>query len=162
MILRPNLYINELQFQFLYHKHMKTVYYLQPSSFCFGVEKSIIGLHKIIQDHPSKKIYCIHALVHNPKVTKDFENLGITFIEDINDIQEENAIVVFSAHGTKRSLINQAQQKFEAVYNLECPFVSKIYKEADQYIQQGITTFFYIGKEKHQEGKNVIEHLSSQ
>ena len=141
---------------------MKTVYYLQPSSFCFWAEKSIITLTKIIQQHPQDTIYCIHALVHNPKVTKSFESQGVHFVEALEEAKDPNAIIVFSAHGTKRSIIHEAEKKYKAVYNLECPFVSKIYKEADQYIEEWINTFFYIGKEAHQEGKNVIEHLRSQ
>ena len=141
---------------------MKTVYYLQPSSFCFWVEKSILGLSKIIQNHPDEKIYCIHALVHNPKVTKSFEEKNIHFVESLQELENPQAIIVFSAHGTKRSLIQEAEKKYKAVYNLECPFVSKIYTEADKFIEKWITTFFYIGKENHQEGKNVIEHIRSQ
>jgi len=51
----------------------KIVYYLTPSSFCFGVKRSIDQLNEVISHHPDEKIFCIHALVHNPKVTKDFE-----------------------------------------------------------------------------------------
>lgn len=141
---------------------MKTVYYLQPSSFCFGAERSILGLLNIIKKHPKNEIYCVHALVHNPKVTKTFEAKGVHFVESLKEVKNPHAIIVFSAHGTKRSTIHEAENNFKAVYNLECPFVSKIYKEADQYIEQWIHTFFYIGQEKHQEGKNVIEHLRSQ
>ena len=140
---------------------MKTVYYLQPSSFCFGVEKSIIGLYEILKKHPWEKIYCIHALVHNPKVTKKFESLGVNFVEDIDQIEEKDSIVAFSAHGTDRNIILEAENKFKHVYNLECPFVTKIYKEAEWYLKDRITEFVYIGKENHQEGKNIIQYIQS-
>jgi len=140
----------------------KIVYYLTPSSFCFGVKRSIDQLNDIIAHHPWEKIFCIHALVHNPEVTKDFENQGVIFVETIDKVFQENAIVVFSAHGTNREVINQAKKKFTAVYNLECPFVSKIYTEVVSFIQQGVNTFFYIGKEKHQEGRNILEYITSQ
>ena len=140
---------------------MKIVYYLQPSSFCFGVEKSIIGLYEILKKHPWEKIYCVHALVHNPKVTKKFENLGISFVEDLNQIKEQDSIVAFSAHGTDRNIILEAESKFKKVYNLECPFVTKIYKEAEWYLKDGITEFIYIGKEDHQEGRNIIQYIQS-
>lgn len=142
-------------------QHMKTVYYLKPSSFCFGVEKSIIGLYEILKKHPWEKIYCIHALVHNPKVTRNFENLGVNFIESIENIEEPDAIVAFSAHGTDRNVILEAESKFKKVYNLECPFVTKIYKEAEWYLKDGITDFVYIGKEDHQEGRNIIQYIQS-
>ncbi len=141
---------------------MKTVYYLTPSSFCFGVKRSIDQLHSIIEKHPGENIFCVHALVHNPKVTKEFEQQGVKFVEHMEDILHNNAIVVFSAHGTNREIIEQAKQKFKAVYNLECPFVSKIYSEVDGFIQKGVTTFFYIGKEHHQEGKNILAYIESQ
>jgi len=140
----------------------KTVYYLTPSSFCFGVKRSIDQLEDIISNHPGEKIFCIHSLVHNPKVTKDFEKQGVIFVEAIDEVRYEKAIVVFSAHGTNREVLTTARQKFKAVYNLECPFVSKIYAEVDGFIQQGVTTFFYIGKENHQEGKNILEYIASQ
>jgi len=140
----------------------KVVYYLTPSSFCFGVKRSIDQLNDIITKHPGKKIFCVHALVHNPKVTKDFEKQGVVFVETIDGVQDKEAIVIFSAHGTNREVLNHAKQKFTAVYNLECPFVSKIYTEALSCIQLGVKTFFYIGKEKHQEGKNILEFITSQ
>lgn len=140
----------------------KIVYYLQPSSFCFGVKRSIDQLHEIINMHPHENIFCIHALVHNPKVTKEFQDLWVHFVESIDDVSDQNAVIIFSAHGTDRTILNRAKQVYKAVYNLECPFVSKIYTEVDNFIQQGITTFVYIGKEHHQEGKNILAYIQSQ
>lgn len=140
---------------------MKTVYYLQPSSFCFGVQKSIQELEKLIADNPKKKIYCIHELVHNPRISKYLKDLWVRFVQSIYDVYDQDAIIVFSAHGTNRVIISQAEKKFEHVFNLECPFVTKIYREADAYLKDGITTFFYVGKYHHQEGKNIVEYLLS-
>lgn len=141
---------------------MKTIYYLTPSSFCFGVERAITGLYDIIKDHPNEKVYCIHALVHNPKVTQDFEDKGVIFVESTEEIPETDVVVVFSAHWTNRSIINQAKKKFSKVYNLECPFVSKIYKEADVFLEKWIRIFFYIGKQQHQESRNIVEYIRDQ
>lgn len=140
----------------------KIVYYLTPSSFCFGVKRSIDQLNDIIENYPNEKIFCIHALVHNPKVTKEFEQKWVVFVETIDEVTQDNAIIIFSAHGTNREILIAAKKKFTAVYNLECPFVSKIYTEIQSFIQQGITTFFYIGKEHHQEGKNILEYIATQ
>lgn len=138
---------------------MKTVYYLTPSSFCFGVKRSIDQLNDIIKKHPGAKIFCIHALVHNPKVTKEFEKKGIVFVEEIEEVKDASAIIVFSAHGINRKTIDEAKKKYAAVYNLECPFVTKIYKEVDIYLEKWIRKFVYIGKEHHQEGGNVIADI---
>ena len=140
---------------------MKNIYYLQPSSFCFGVQKSIDELEKIIKNNSKKKIYCIHELVHNPRITNHLKNLWVNFVQSIYDVHDQNAIIIFSAHGTNRSLISQTEKKFKHVYNLECPFVTKVYKEVDTYIKNWVTTFFYIGKHNHQEGKNIIDYIFS-
>lgn len=138
---------------------MKVVYYLSPSSFCFGVKRSIDQLNDIIQKHPGAKIFCIHALVHNPKVTKEFENKWVKFIENIDEVLDTNAIIIFSAHGTNRTTINKAKEKYQRVYNLECPFVSKIYLEIDSFLEKWVSKFVYIGKEHHQEWRNIIEDI---
>jgi len=140
---------------------MKTVYYLTPSSFCFWVKRSIDELNKIIDQHTNDQIYCIHALVHNPKVTQSFEGKWIHFVDSIDEVQDTNAIIIFSAHWTNRIIISAAEEKFKAVYNLECPFVTKIYKEVDNLVSKWINTLFYIGKPQHQEGKNVIDYATS-
>jgi 4-hydroxy-3-methylbut-2-enyl diphosphate reductase len=114
----------------------KVVYYLSPSSFCFGVKRSIDQLNTIIIQHPGEKIFCIHALVHNPKVTKEFEAKGVSFVEDIDAVEDTHAIIILSAHGTNRKMIDEAQAKYKAVYNLECPFVTKIYTEVDNLLKK--------------------------
>lgn len=139
----------------------KVVYYLTPSSFCFGVERSIKELNSIIKSHPWDKVFCIHALVHNPKVTESFEHKHVVFVESIDEVSDSNAIIVFSAHGINRVVLDEAKKRFKAVYNLECPFVTKIYNEIDLFVSNGVKTFFYIGKKHHQEGKNVIEYIKS-
>lgn len=136
----------------------KTVYYLTPSSFCRGVEKSLQELDQVIQKHPDDAIYCIHAIVHNPKVAQTYIDQGVQFVETIDEIKDSQAVVAFSAHGTDRFILQDAAQRFKAIYNLECPLVTKIYKEIDMYLEKGQTIFFYIGKDTHQETKNAVAY----
>lgn len=123
------------------------------------MKRSIDQLEDIISRHAGEKIFCVHALVHNPKVTKEFEKQGVLFVDHMEDVRLDSSIVVFSAHGTNREILQKARTKFKAVYNLECPFVSKIYGEIQGFIEKGIMTFFYIGKKHHQEGKNILEYI---
>ncbi len=137
----------------------KIVYYLSPSSFCFWVKRSIDQLNSIVDQHRWEKIYCIHALVHNPKVTEAFEARWVKFVEDISKVNDSEALIIFSAHGTNRKVIEEAKSRYKIVYNLECPFVTKIYLEAENILKEGISKFLYIWKEHHQEGKNIIEYI---
>jgi 4-hydroxy-3-methylbut-2-enyl diphosphate reductase len=138
---------------------MKRILYLTPSSFCWGVEKSLKDLDRVCEKHPGEPLYCVHAIVHNPGVAQTYAEKGIRFVETIDEITDPEAIVTFSAHGTNRSILDEAKKRFKAVYNLECPLVTKVYKEIDMYAKKGITTFLYIAKEGHQEAKNVIGYI---
>jgi 4-hydroxy-3-methylbut-2-enyl diphosphate reductase len=89
--------------------------------------------------------------VHNPKVTQSFLDKGVKFVESLDEITNPDAIVTFSAHGINRAILDEASHRFQAVYNLECPLVSKIYRQIDMYLRKGITRFFYIGQHHHQE-----------
>lgn len=137
----------------------KFVYYITPSSFCRWVERSVDRLQQIIDKNPWKQIYCIHAIVHNPKLTKRFVDQGVIFVETIEEISNPDAIVTFSAHGINRFILKEAQERFAEVYNLECPLVTKIYREISGYMKQEIYDFLYIGKPTHQEAKNVTDYI---
>lgn len=127
----------------------KIIYYLKPSSFCFWVERAIDMLEKIISENPHDKIYCIHEIVHNPWVVEKFEKQWIIFVDSIDDINETEVIVAFSAHWVNREILENANKRFKKVYNLECPLVTKVYKELESF--KDIETIFYIWKKWHQE-----------
>lgn len=127
----------------------KTIYYLKPSSFCFWVERAIKMLDKIIMQNPNEKIYCIHEIVHNPWIVKYFEDKWIIFVESFEEINDNNSIVCFSAHWVNRETLEIAQNRFKKVCNLECPLVTKVYRELESF--KNIDTIFYIWKTWHQE-----------
>ena len=66
------------------------------------------------------------------------------FVEDISKVNDPEAIIIFSAHGTNRKVIEEAKSRYKIVYNLECPFVTKIYLEAENILKEGISKFVYI------------------
>ena len=138
---------------------MKNIYYLTPSSFCFGVSKAVEQLRNICNKHQNEQIFCIHELVHNPNTNQEFKDRGVIFIDDMKDIPTTKAVVIFSAHGINRKIFLEAQKQFQTVYNLECPLVTKIYIEINLYIEKWINNFVYIGKQWHQEAENVKNYI---
>ena len=132
----------------------KIVYFLKPSGFCLWVEWAIKWLEKIIHDNNNENIYCIHEIVHNPNVVKHFKDKWIKFVDSIDEVNNKDSIIVFSAHWTNRNNIKKAEQLFKKVYNLECPLVNKVYKELESYKDQNI--IFYIGKKWHAEAEWVV------
>ncbi len=134
------------------------VTYIRPSSFCMWVERAIKLLNKIVQEHSDKPIFAIHELVHNPFVKADFEAKGVKFVENLDEVPSDDVVVAFSAHWIDKFVLEQAQKRFWKVYNLECPLVTKVYREVKSFWQKGIKKLIYIGKKGHQEAKNVISY----
>ncbi len=111
-----------------------------------------------MQEHPDKPIFAIHELVHNPFVKADFEAKGVKFVESIDEVSYHDVVVVFSAHGIDKFVLEKAQKRFWKVYNLECPLVTKVYREVKSFEQRGIKKLIYIGKKWHQEARNLISY----
>ena len=137
---------------------MKFVFKIEPSGFCFWVQRAINLLYEIIEQFPNRNIYCVHQIVHNPKVVDWFKRKGVKFVDDVFTINDSNGVVVFSAHWVDKFILEKVKSKFFKVFNLECPLVKKIYDEVKNLVSQG-RVIFYIWKRWHQEVKNVISYI---
>ena len=109
---------------------------MKPYGFCAGVEYVINFLHKIIEKHQGEKIYCLGQIVHNNRVNKEISDLGVEIIEgdkweSIEKI--DHGVIVFSAHGTPKELIEKAVEKKLIVYDAVCPFVKKELEHVIKY-----------------------------
>ena len=68
----------------------------KPRGFCAGVDRAIEIVERALEmDGPP--IYVRHAIVHNKRVVESLKEKGVKFVEEIDEIREENARVSFSA-----------------------------------------------------------------
>lgn len=92
---------------------------LIPRGFCKGVVIAIKSLDDAIKNYPNKNIYCMGWIVHNKDVVDEFIKKNVKFLDDkiksrlelIEELNDKNAVVVFSAHGTNQKVIDLAKQK---------------------------------------------------
>lgn len=122
----------------------------KTAGFCYGVKRAVDGSIKQIEESKNEKIYCLGELVHNKQVVKSLEEKGIKFIEDINEIKGNNSKVIIRAHGVKKEIYKQAEEKNIEVIDYTCPNVLKIHKIAEDYEKQGYYIFL-TGAENHPE-----------
>ncbi|WP_338972964.1 4-hydroxy-3-methylbut-2-enyl diphosphate reductase [Spiroplasma endosymbiont of Panorpa germanica] len=128
-----------------------------PRGFCLGVVKSIKTAKETIKKYPDKKIYMIGKIVHNSIVIKEFIDLGIIFLDDsiisrlelINQV-ENNSVVIFSAHGTDKKVIDFAINKNLIVVDTKCEWVLKTEELIIDHLNDGWNIIF-VGKENHPE-----------
>lgn len=115
------------------------------AGFCYGVERAVTEAKKEISQH--ENTYCLGEIVHNQNVVDELKNLGIKFIDSI---EEARGKTIIRAHGVSKEVYKKAQEGNITLKDLTCPSVLKIHKIVQDYSQRG---FFIVltGKQNHPE-----------
>lgn len=134
--------------------------------FCFGVENAIEISYKAVSENPTKRIFLLSQMIHNPDVNNDLQSKGIQFIMDTlgnqliswDDINA-NDIVIIPAFGTTLEILDLLDKKGIETkkYNTTCPFVTRVWKRADQLGKQDHTIIIH-GKHKHEETRATYSY----
>ena len=127
---------------------LKEIYLAHTQGFCAGVASAIEVVDRALKKYGTP-LYVRHEIVHNTKVIKDFVAQGVVFIEELDDVPENNT-VIFSAHGTAPDEYVRAKQRGLHIIDATCPLVSKIHREAVRFSERNIQTVL-IGHRGHQE-----------
>ena len=90
--------------------------------FCYGVENAIEISYRAISENPTKRIFLLSEMIHNPAVNSDLLARGIKFIMDTKGKQliswgeiDENDIVIIPAFGTTIE-INEILKMYTTIY----------------------------------------------
>lgn len=130
-----------------------------PRGLCAGVSYAMEVLDLALKMHGSP-LYVRHAIVHNEWVVRSFQQRGVIFVEQIDEIPE-GAPVVFSAHGVSPAVREQAANRNLQVIDATCPLVSKVHNEAKRYASQGYF-IVYIGHRGHVEAEGTMGEAPGQ
>jgi 4-hydroxy-3-methylbut-2-enyl diphosphate reductase len=134
--------------------------------FCFGVENAIEISYRAIDENPNNRIFLLSQMIHNPDVNNDLQSRGINFIMDTlgnqlidwNEIKS-NDIVIIPAFGTTLEILDLLKQKGVETkkYDTTCPFVTRVWKRADQLGKQNHTIIIH-GKHNHEETRATYSY----
>ena len=75
-----------------------TILLAAPRGFCAGVDRAIQIVEMALQRF-GPPVYVRHEIVHNRTVVDDLKAKGAIFVEELDEIPDGDAPVVFSAHG---------------------------------------------------------------
>ncbi len=134
---------------------MDKVLLAAPRGFCAGVAYAIEVVDLALKAH-GPTLYVRHAIVHNEWVVRSFEERGVVFIEDLNEVPEGSS-VVFSAHGVSPTVRAQALTRRLNVIDATCPLVTKVHNEAKRFVAKGYL-ILYIGHRGHVEAVGTMGH----
>ncbi len=114
--------------------------------FCSGVRIADIKVRRFAKDGGAGAI--LGQVVHNERVVKEMEDLGMRTVEAIADVDEP--AIVFSAHGVPESFHLEARALGLEVLDTTCTFVYDIHRESRAALENGCHLVF-VGEAGHRE-----------
>jgi len=125
---------------------MITVKRAAKYGFCSGVRVADIKVRRFAAEGGSGAI--LGQVVHNERVVREMEDLGMRTVEAIADVTE--SAIVFSAHGVPESFHREAHTLGLEVLDTTCTFVYDIHRESQAALKEGCHLVF-IGEAGHRE-----------
>lgn len=107
-----------------------------PRGFCAGVVRAIDSVERALEVY-GPPVYVRHEIVHNRFVVESLRAKGAVFVEELSEIPDTKAPVIFSAHGVARSVPEEAASRNLFVLDATCPLVTKVHREAEIHYRRG-------------------------
>src|SRR5439155_5152867 len=87
-------------------------------------------------------------------VVEDFQQRGVTFVNDISEVPE-GSLVVYSAHGISQAVRQESRRRRLIEVDATCPLVTKVHMEVLRYARDGFTILF-VGHRNHDEAIGTV------
>src|SRR5438270_299789 len=107
-----------------------------PRGFCAGVVRAIESVEQALLRYGAP-VYVRHEIVHNRYVVESLKRKGAIFVEELDEVPDDNAPVIFSAHGVPKSIPAEAQRRNLFALDATCPLVTKVHREAEIHHKRG-------------------------
>src|SRR6267378_6479931 len=128
-----------------------------PRGFCAGVVRAIDTVERALTIYGAP-VYVRHEIVHNRYVVDSLRAKGAVFVEELAEIPDTNAPVIFSAHGVPKSVPEEAAGRNLFALDATCPLVTKVHREAEIHFRRG-REIILIGHEGHPEVTGTMGQL---
>ena len=107
-----------------------------PRGFCAGVVRAIETVEQALARYGAP-VYVRHEIVHNRYVVESLKRKGAVFVEELDEIPDSGAPVIFSAHGVPKSIPAEAKRRNLFAVDATCPLVTKVHREAQIHHKRG-------------------------
>ncbi|MGU9981737.1 4-hydroxy-3-methylbut-2-enyl diphosphate reductase [Phreatobacter sp. HK31-P] len=128
-----------------------------PRGFCAGVVRAIDAVEQALKIY-GPPVYVRHEIVHNRFVVDGLKAKGAIFVEELDEIPDTDAPVIFSAHGVPKSVPVEAQNRNFLAIDATCPLVTKVHREAEIHHKRGREVVL-VGHARHPEVVGTMGQL---
>jgi 4-hydroxy-3-methylbut-2-enyl diphosphate reductase len=161
------------------------VSYIIPShfGFCLGVQNAIERAYETVAFNPTKRVFMLSELIHNPFVNEDLLARGIRYLQtdkglpickdgsvtsDRNDpntlwnqLTSEDIVIIPAFGATNEDKVRLIRRGLSIRDNdATCMLVEKVWKAARRYAEEGFTVLIH-GKAEHEETKATFSNSSA-
>ena len=124
-----------------------------PRGFCAGVNMAMEVVEQALKIK-GPPIYVYHEIVHNRHVVEGFQERGVIFVNNLEEIPE-GQVVIYSAHGISPAIRKRAEERRLLQVDATCPLVTKVHLEVLRFAKEGYTIIF-IGHKNHDEAVGTV------
>ncbi len=122
--------------------------------FCFGVRKALKKAEEALENHD--KIYLLGDIVHNERVVDDLSRRGAVVISSLDETN--GSPLLFRAHGTEKSIVEEAKRRGIEAIDATCPLVTLIHDEVRELYDEG-RHIIVIGDQGHEEVLGIASQV---
>jgi 4-hydroxy-3-methylbut-2-en-1-yl diphosphate reductase len=128
-----------------------------PRGFCAGVVRAIDTVERALATYGAP-VYVRHEIVHNRYVVEALKHKGAVFVEELAEVPDTDAPVIFSAHGVSCEVRDEARHRNFFAIDATCPLVTKVHREAEIHFRRG-REIVLVGHEGHPEVIGTVGQL---
>jgi len=129
-----------------------TFYLAEEFGFCYGVDKAIDFAFEARLKFPDRRIFITNEIIHNPRVNKQLQEMGIEFLDSpakYRDLKKED-VVLLPAFGAPTSQMEELRRIGCVLVDTTCGSVVAVWKRVEKYAKSGFTSLIH-GKYDHEE-----------
>ncbi len=122
--------------------------------FCYGVKRAI----KIAEEH--KNSFTYGPLIHNKdEIARLKDNFNIGLVEELEDIENDNAVVI-RTHGIPKDELAQLKKQENKIIDATCPYVTTPQNIVSKMSKEGYSIVIF-GDKSHPEIKGVVSYAQN-
>lgn len=135
---------------------MKKIVVAKSAGFCFGVNRAIEILYKLLDE--GKSPCTLGPIIHNMQMVQELREKGVVTIDEIKEAEKRRTVVIRS-HGVPKSIIDKIENDGLDYVDATCPFVSKIHKIVSDTNEDDIVII--AGDSNHPEVQGIMGHCKA-
>jgi 4-hydroxy-3-methylbut-2-enyl diphosphate reductase len=133
--------------------------------FCYGVDRAVEYAYETRTKFPTKPIFLVGEIIHNPHVNQKLRAMGVGFLErreggefDFGGLTPDD-VVILPAFGVPVAEFERLRAVGCVLVDTTCGSVLNVWKRVESYAKEGFTAVIH-GKYSHEETKATASQVA--